>query len=173
MRRVWVVLQLLIAGGIALVALVASWDAFVYLAMSDTPTFMRAAAIRETGPGSGGVGYAEVVGPVLAVLPSLLLWRAYAWMAAENLGGRAADRLAPIHKWTAISAAIVFLALLLSEFTFKDILGPERGSFGLFVLLVVPGLVLNPSLSVGLAGVQVASALAGFAYFLGDNRATA
>ncbi len=97
------------------------------------------------------------------MLPSLLLWRAYAWMAAANLGGRAAGRLAGIHKWTAIGAAIVFLTLLLSEFIFKDILGPERGSFWLFVLLVVPGLVLNPSLSVGLAGVQVASALAGFA----------
>jgi hypothetical protein len=178
MKRVWVVPQLLIAGGVALFALVASWDAFVHLATSDVPKFMRAAILKASGPDSDGIGsvsagYAGFGGPVLAVLPSLVLWRAYAWMAAANLGGRAAGRLAGIHKWTAIGAAIVLLTLLLCEFVFTDILGPERGSLLMFALLVMPGLFLNPSLSVALAGGQAASALAGVVFFFGDNRARA
>jgi hypothetical protein len=117
-------------------------------------------------------GFSELGEPVLSVLPSLLLWSAYGWMAAANLGGRAARPLARIHKWTAICAALVFLGLLLSAILFSSI-PPERRSIGLVILLVVPGLILKPTLVVALAGVQIASALAGFKFFFGDNRAIA
>jgi hypothetical protein len=179
MRRVWAVLQLLIAGGIAMFALSASWDGFVRLVTTpDIAAYMRAELMRASGgSGSNGVGsvsagFAEA-SLVFSALPSLLLWRAYVWMAAANIGGRAARRLAGVHKWTAIVVAIVFLLEMLIAAVLMNTMGRDRGSLLVFALFLMPSLFLNAGVFVALAGMQAASALAGFAYVFGDNRAIA
>ena len=51
-------------------------------------------------------------------------------------------------------------------------MGTERGSLWLFAFLLLPGVILNPSVFVALAFFQAASAIAR-GVFMGDNRATA
>jgi hypothetical protein len=181
MRRTWVVTELLAATGIALLALAAWWDPFVQLLQMlwsrvDLAGYMRSTLMEASRTGSGGIGsisfgFSEAaVESILTVSPSLLLWRAHAWLAAANIGGVAARRLAGIHKWTAIVAAIVPIINLSMAVFLLHAMGPEQGPLWVFAMFILPSIVLNAGVFVALAAGQIASALAGLAFLYGDNR---
>lgn len=180
MRRVVVLLELLIAVSIAILALVAWWDPFVALlkmvgSRDEMTRVVRAAIARTVGLGSGPLGIVSAgvsEAGILAIPPSVLLWRCHARMATANIGGIAARRLARIHKWMAIVAAIVILIALLTAVVLLNSMAQEHGTFWLFALLFIPSVVLSPGVFVALAVGQVGSAIAGLAFLFGDNLAT-
>jgi len=180
MRRVWVGLLLLIAGGVALTAVTGSFLALVHFLSSLREhglSLMHQEFVRVGDPRARAyvpAGYQKMLGLlIVSVVPSLLLWRAHAWLAAANIGARASRWLAGIHKWTAIVTAAVFLSLLLGAYALFNTLGADRGGLWIFAMFLIPSLILNPALFLALAGVHLASVFMGIHYVFGDNRAIA
>jgi hypothetical protein len=180
MRRIWVVLQLLIAGGVALLAVTGSFIYLVHFLSSLREhglSLMHQEFVRVGDPRARAfvpAGYQKTLGLlILSVVSSFVLWRAHAWLAAASIGARASRRLAGVHKWTAIVTAAVFLILFLSVYVLFNTMDGDRGSLWVFAMFLIPSFILNPALFLTLAGVHAGSAFVGLHYAFGDNRAIA
>jgi hypothetical protein len=111
MKRIVLMVMLLVAGGLALVYVVAS----LFFLVQVFPSFaMSAAATGSGGVGSVSAGISETLVELgLWLLPSVLLWRVYASLAAG--GDRVMARHRRIHGVAIVAGlpAVVIVAFLM------------------------------------------------------------